>query len=66
MKLKERGRYKGINPDTIVKSDKDGDQNEYTDGFYSSASDAFVPDEAVLRQQQSQMVQNNQTTLDVT
>ncbi len=57
MRLKERGRYKSINPDTIDKNDKEGDQsNEYTDGFYSSDSDAFVPDETVLRQKESQMV----------
>ena len=48
MRLKERGRYTVINPD--AKSEKkekmEGENsNEYTDGFYSSDSDTFVPRE---------------------
>ena len=50
MKLKERGRYTVVNPDddkVQQKKESEGqDSNEqYTDGFYSSDSDAFVPNE---------------------
>ena len=55
MRLKERGRYIVINPDITVQEHKKGseDSNEYTDGFYTSESDDFVPHETVQLQQQS-------------
>ncbi len=46
MRLKERGRYTVINPDAKSEKQKkkEGEEsNEYTDGFYSSDSDSFVP-----------------------
>ena len=48
MKIKERGRYTVINPDRKDKrvTEKGDDANdEYTDGFYTSESDAFSPDD---------------------
>ncbi len=51
MRLKERGRYTVINPDTKSESKKEAENsNEYTDGFYSSASDVFVPHDKVEKQ----------------
>lgn len=51
LRLKERGRYTVIDPDAIAKKKKEGeDSNEYTDGFYSSDSDHFVPHETVQDQ----------------
>ncbi len=49
MRLKERGRYIVINPDITAQETKKGgdDSNEYTDGFYTSESDNFVPHETV-------------------
>ncbi len=46
MKLKERGRYTTIDPDVeeVVKALENS--GEHTEGFYSSESDAFVPDDA--------------------
>ena len=43
MRLKERGRYTVVNPDASNKTNKEGEESEYTDGFYSSDSDNFVP-----------------------
>lgn len=66
MRLKERGRYTVVNPDAKSEKKKEGeDSNEYTDGFYSSDSDHFVPHETSQQQQESELVQNNETTLDV-
>ena len=47
MKIKERGRYTSINPDhkQTRTTGKEDDENEYTDGFYTSDSDVFVPDD---------------------
>ena len=48
MKIKERGRYTVINPDfqqERVKEKGDGG-DEYTDGFFTSDSDGFVPNDA--------------------
>ena len=46
MKLKERGRYTVVNPELQQERVKGKGEDEYTDGFYTSDSDAFVPDEA--------------------
>jgi len=48
MKLKERGRYTVVNPDLQQErvTEKGDEAGEYTDGFYSSDSDGFVPDDA--------------------
>mgnify|MGYP001626777389 CR=1 FL=1 len=51
MRLKERGRYTVINPDNDksekmkkIKEEEGGEgSGGYTDGFYSSDSDTFVP-----------------------
>lgn len=48
MKIKERGRYIAISPDNDPDDKTLKDENsaqEYTDGFYSSESDNFVPDD---------------------
>jgi hypothetical protein len=53
MRLKERGRYKVINPDSLDGNHRkvvDGDKNsneQYTDGFYTSDSDEFAPNDAL-------------------
>jgi len=46
MRIKERGRYTSVNPDLKKDAKKEDDSNEYTDGFYTSESDAFVPNDA--------------------
>ena len=56
MKLKERGRYIAINPDSIIADEKTQENSaDYTDGFYSSDSDAFVPGEAPGEGEESKM-----------
>ena len=56
MKIKERGRYTAINPDLISADEKTQENSaDYTDGFYSSESDAFVPDESPGAAEESQM-----------
>lgn len=67
MRIKERGRYTVINPDgggERVRVQKGDEENEYTDGFYTSDSDAFVPDDAGGGQE-SQLVEAHATTLTV-
>ena len=48
MKIKERGRYTVINPDFQQErvTEKGDGGDEYTDGFFTSDSDGFVPDDA--------------------
>ena len=67
MKIKERGRYTVINPDhkqKRVTGTEDNDANEYTDGFYTSDSDTFVPDDAG-GDQESKLVEAHSATLDI-
>ena len=57
MKLKERGRYTVLNPEAKSEKKQEGeDSNEYTDGFFSSDSDTFVPHEANRQRTESDLV----------
>ena len=66
MKLKERGRYTVISPNPQQErvTKKGEEANEYTDGFYTSDSDSFIPDDAGGGQE-SQLVEAHSTTLNV-
>ena len=56
MKIKERGRYTAVNPDSISADEKTQENSgDYTDGFYSSESDAFAPNESAGAAEESQM-----------
>ncbi len=49
MRLKERGRYTVVDPDAPTETKKEGEEeSEYTDGFYSSDSDNFVPNDTTV------------------
>ena len=65
MRLKERGRYTVINPDFEKNEKQEDEANEYTDGFYSSESDAIVPNDTEGRQG-SQIMDPNQTSMNIT
>ena len=65
MRLKERGRYTVINPDFEKNEKQDDEANEYTDGFYSSESDAIVPNDTEGRQA-SQTIGLHQTSMNIT
>jgi len=65
MRLKERGRYTVINPDFEKATKQEDEANEYTDGFYSSDSEASVPDDTGGGQS-SQLNEPNQTSLNIT
>ena len=59
-----------VNPDLKTTSTKnhEDESDEYTDGFYSSASDDFVPHTArtnLSPQQEPELVLKNQTTLNI-
>ncbi len=59
-----------VNPDQHFIDDKELKEEieesfEYTDGFYSSESDGFMPDENSVNNIESQLVQDNQTSLNL-
>ena len=65
MKLKARGRYTVIDPDQMREMTKSkNDFGEYTEGFYSSETDEFVPNEN--SEPEAQFVEDNQAALEIT
>ena len=67
LKLKERSRYLFVNPDD--KNDDAGDPSkhldEYTDGFFTSDSDVYMPDKTHASINEMQLLSQNQTALDL-
>ena len=73
LKLKERSRYLFVNPDDQNDDDADGgdqskhlsDKDEYTDGFFTSDSDVYMPDKTDASINEMQLLSQNQTALDI-
>lgn len=64
MRLKKRGRYTAINPDVSEDDKAKENSDELTDGFYSSESDAYVPDDAGGGTE-SDLIRDNTTALNI-
>ena len=48
MRIKAKSRYTSVNPNLTNNAKKEDDSNVYTDDIYTSESDVFVPDNALV------------------